>query len=1136
MKKTGRKVIAYLMIVSMIVTYIPTIAFAAEEEVNNSVNNAPASSATVTPEKAPEKTTETTAPEAAAPKETAPAASAGTSTQEDASASPSSPAGSGTSETGTQTVTETPEGKTDADKPNNETKVNKEEQNTAAETSQEDPKEKEQEEEAAKPASDAASMKVTGTFTVYLENPVQTVQLTATNYQSDGKTKASDQAITWTSSDPSTATVSSTGLVTVTAADIPAGKTATVKITAKAANNSSISVTKSITIRHLAVTNVTISVSGQQKAYLGTNEQYTTTTSPAYAMSALGIESYSVKWSVDNPSVATISEDGVLTPVSAGKVSVTAQATIDGSTKTAKKTITVAEPVRVTGIKLNATTASLNKGQDGSDSKKLTASITPTTATNKAVSWTSSDEDVATVDANGNVKAAGAGTATITAASQDGSEKTASCQVTVLDLENMELTLSAGKLDLRRGETASLTASLGDTAPQQLTWTVTGDACVVPGAYNRANPQTFYGCASGSAVITATAVLGGKTFTATCPITVSEEGDVIELVQLGALSDIHIPYGTAKDLIPFVVNGTAVDANGYSVEVYYDHWNCEDYDPKTPGTYIFTSDVKCTAPYFKTNNDTETVSVKVIVESQEACTFPVTINVEYHEGYLGDSQGNMISIYDYEKAVETKTITAYGMAGQVFGYELDLPASYRIKSVTAAGGVRNLNTNQEAGYISCKLPASGNPVITVVAARSWDFVGRLGYVSDDLTKWKQGWNDGSVAVEKDTNLVYNPEEGEEGRTFRISESVEAAIHEGYTLYTQRMAFVSNAGWVYATPEEYGFTINEDGSVSISQTFDASRQWYMLNFYKKNYTVTYTDGVENTTVFADKSVTALQGDSVPAFGEAPVRSGYTFAGWDVDPASIDAVNGDLVFTAQWTAKPSRKPEPAPTPEEPEVIAPEEPAPDPTAEEIVPDEPASAEEPEVNVPEEQAPAEAPEEIIPEEPAPAAPAAIRTILPAAVTTAAQTVTSASDAEESYTINISDEEAPLALPEVIEDEAVPQAFAEGFWALINLLSAAGTCLIALGMIITFLRNRKEDEEEAADQSENKRRKIKFFGLIPAAAAVIAFLLTEDMSLTMQMTDKWTLLMVVILIASMAAAFLTRNKKNNEEEENAAA
>ncbi len=386
------------------------------------------------------------------------------------------------------------------------------------------------------------SIKVTGTSTVYLENPDRTVQLTATNYLADGKTKASDQAITWTSSDSSKATVSSTGLVTVVAQDLPAGKTFdTVIITAKAANNPSVIATKSIYIRHITVGSMGLSVSGQSPVYLGTNAQYTTTVTQSYALSALGIESYNVEWSVDKTDIATISEDGVLTPVSAGKVKVTAKVTFDGNTQSVStsRTITVAEPIRVTGIKMNASSADLYKGQAGKDSKKLTATISPSNATNKAVTWTSSKEEVATVDASGNVKAAGEGTTTITATSQDDPGKTVSCQVTVVDLENKELTLSASSLDLRRGETASLTASLGDTTPQQVDWYVTDGYCVVPGSYDGANPQTFYGWISGSAVINASVVLGGKTFTATCPITVSEEGDVIDLIRL-ELSLIHI--------------------------------------------------------------------------------------------------------------------------------------------------------------------------------------------------------------------------------------------------------------------------------------------------------------------------------------------------------------------------------------------------------------------------------------------------------------------------------------------------------------------------------------------------------------------------------------------------------------------
>ena len=82
--------------------------------------------------------------------------------------------------------------------------------------------------------------------------------------------------------------------------------------------------------------------------------------------------------------------------------------------------------ISVTGITLNATTATINQGETA----QLMASIVPTNATNKNVTWTSSDPKVATVDSRGKVTAIGVGKATITATTADGS-KTATATYTV---------------------------------------------------------------------------------------------------------------------------------------------------------------------------------------------------------------------------------------------------------------------------------------------------------------------------------------------------------------------------------------------------------------------------------------------------------------------------------------------------------------------------------------------------------------------------------------------------------------------------------------------------------------------------------------------------------------------------------
>ena len=90
-------------------------------------------------------------------------------------------------------------------------------------------------------------------------------------------------------------------------------------------------------------------------------------------------------------------------------------------------TLSVTDPtIPVTGVTLNKTSLGLTVG----GSERLTATVTPNDATDKSVTWASSNTAVATVDANGTVTAVSAGTATITVTTADGA-KTAACTVTV---------------------------------------------------------------------------------------------------------------------------------------------------------------------------------------------------------------------------------------------------------------------------------------------------------------------------------------------------------------------------------------------------------------------------------------------------------------------------------------------------------------------------------------------------------------------------------------------------------------------------------------------------------------------------------------------------------------------------------
>ena len=90
-------------------------------------------------------------------------------------------------------------------------------------------------------------------------------------------------------------------------------------------------------------------------------------------------------------------------------------------------TVNAAANVPVTNVLLDKTSLGLTEDETA----QLNATVKPDNATNKAVTWSSSNENVATVDQNGNVKAVGAGKATITATTADGSGVSATCEVTV---------------------------------------------------------------------------------------------------------------------------------------------------------------------------------------------------------------------------------------------------------------------------------------------------------------------------------------------------------------------------------------------------------------------------------------------------------------------------------------------------------------------------------------------------------------------------------------------------------------------------------------------------------------------------------------------------------------------------------
>ena len=133
-----------------------------------------------------------------------------------------------------------------------------------------------------------------------------------------------------------------------------------------------------------------------------------------------------LSFSSSDPNVVEVDSQGNLWAHKAGTVTITVTTRDGGKTATVTVIVKAPGPVVVSGVKLDQTSLTMTVD----DEVTLVATVEPSDADNKKVIWESSDMSVATVDANGKVKALKAGSSTITVKTDDGG-KTATCTVTV---------------------------------------------------------------------------------------------------------------------------------------------------------------------------------------------------------------------------------------------------------------------------------------------------------------------------------------------------------------------------------------------------------------------------------------------------------------------------------------------------------------------------------------------------------------------------------------------------------------------------------------------------------------------------------------------------------------------------------
>ena len=201
-------------------------------------------------------------------------------------------------------------------------------------------------------------------------------------------------------------------------------------LTVDKAGNKWETVSSGITVRQLA-TGITVNPTSTT-IYTGQTIQLTATITPN------NTSNQGVSWTSDNSGIASVNGNGLVTAVSAGTTTIRAT-TADGSSRQSTCTITVIQ--LATGISVSPTSVSIVEG----GTSQLTATIIPNNTSNQGVSWTSDNSNIARVNGNGLVTAVSSGTTTIRATTVDGSNRTATCQITVTaDQNRVENKLKAG--------------------------------------------------------------------------------------------------------------------------------------------------------------------------------------------------------------------------------------------------------------------------------------------------------------------------------------------------------------------------------------------------------------------------------------------------------------------------------------------------------------------------------------------------------------------------------------------------------------------------------------------------------------------------------------------------------------------
>ncbi len=335
---------------------------------------------------------------------------------------------------------------------------------------------------------------------------------------------ATNQKVTWKSSNTNVATVSDNGLVTMK-------KAGTASIICTSVDNPTVQAFCNVTVLK-AVSGVALDIESKEM-YVGENYRMTYLVTPSDASTP------EVIWTTTNSSVVQVDATGMLTAKGVGQAEIIIK-TVDGSYM---DLCTIVVKQKPTNVKLSITNLTMNAGEYF----YLDAVLTPANSTKEGLVWECVDTNIATVSSTGRVTAKAAGQTIIMVKTENGA--TAYCKLTVLEaVTGLELTPEKVVIDV--GEKVTLTPSFfPETASNTNVYWTSSDEDIV--SVDKDGEIT--GKQGGMAVIQCQTDDGG--YNAVCIVTVIEEVTEIKITP----EQYKLGLGKTYQLKAEITNSTATN-------------------------------------------------------------------------------------------------------------------------------------------------------------------------------------------------------------------------------------------------------------------------------------------------------------------------------------------------------------------------------------------------------------------------------------------------------------------------------------------------------------------------------------------------------------------------------------------------